>query len=749
MSLRSQLFPAELEERYQFLGLLGKGGMGAVFRAQDRQLQRVVAIKRMTLSADETAFRRFQREAHSMASIHHPNVIDVYDYGVLREGPYIVMEFLEGADLGKLLGKIDPLEALLPIADALEAVHAKDLIHRDLKPANIIRTREGRSVLTDFGLAFDPGMTALTATQVAPGTLSYMSPEQLRGKAAGPASDWYAWGATLYVLYEEVHPYQADVLHALITQDITLPSLGFEALAPDSPQARVIRAALADDPAARPRTRADVDRILAGEEAVAPRHTPGGAVSSTGARALASGAFPPEAGPVPRGRLVPIAAGLGLVGLAAGVLWPEAPAPPPPVASEAPAQARPAGPFSAGYPELLRGELRAAGGRATPTHDPLDPDPAAWGRVLDELPEARRFHRWIAGGGRPEELPVQLRDELRQVDETFVDQLLPKPFYPYLYLDPVEDLASPPEEYRAWESFARAPLPSRIGGWRLLAAQAFSEAARRREDFGRELEGFADGKEPSEPFPVGLRAYTFGGNVSFKHFVDSAFRDRDHRLALAPWTREATRALRRFVYATGRALREDPPDAAALANLSKHLADRLRLLWLSSASAVDLDALVGGTAETPAARWFSGFLAGDIAWARARAGDVDEEAFARELVYLRGAAQTAAEDPASRYLAADAAGRLVARLESRGRVAQVDAAYDDLGARLLGASEARGDLGPSAWALIRVAESWQRRSGGPPRAGELTRLVTWLEERVANLDAHSQLPRIAALRARL
>lgn len=243
--------------------------------------------------------------------------------------------------------------------------------------------------------------------------------------------------------------------------------------------------------------------------------------------------------------------------------------------------------------------------------------------------------------------------------------------------------------------------------------------------------------------------FTFGGNVSFKHFVYSAFRTRYHRLALEPWTRDATRALRSFVYATGRALRQNPGDAPALANLSKHLADRLRLLWCSSASGVDLEALVGGRIETPASRWFAGFLAGDIAWARARAGEVDERDFAREILLLEAAARAPAASRPARYMVADARWRLASRLADGGRHQELDALYDELADRLYAATSESDDLGPNAWALLEVAESWAQREGGPPRPAEATRLMRWLEERAGNLDQNSQVPRIEALRTRL
>src|SRR5581483_9072452 len=194
---------------YEIAALIGKGGMGEVYRANDTRLGRTVAIK---VSAREFS-DRFEREARAISSLNHPNLCTLYDVGPNS----LVMEFVEGDTLSKLIdqGPI-PLDRALPyavqITDALAAAHAKGVIHRDLKPGNIIVTRNGVKVL-DFGLAklsSDKPASGSGSTDVATmtepitgagailGTLHYMSPEQVEGKDTDQRSDIFALGVVVY-----------------------------------------------------------------------------------------------------------------------------------------------------------------------------------------------------------------------------------------------------------------------------------------------------------------------------------------------------------------------------------------------------------------------------------------------------------------------------------------------------------------------------------------------------------------------
>lgn len=278
--------------------------MGWVVLAHDRELDRLVAVKLSLLSEPATR-RRFLREAETLSRIQHPHVVRVFEAGEARDGAYVVMEFLEGASLEDEPALGDPLEVLRPIAGALEAVHEHGLIHRDLKPGNIVRAGDGRPVLIDFGLILDAEQTALTKAGSFVGTVAYMAPERLReGAAVTAAVDWYAWGVTAYQLLEGRAPFapQAVAAWALAGER---PPLEFSRSAPGDPLRVVIEACMDEDPAARPRSLAEVDRLLAGR-ALAGREDSRGSAGRSGARApvsssqvrgAASSASPGEAGP--------------------------------------------------------------------------------------------------------------------------------------------------------------------------------------------------------------------------------------------------------------------------------------------------------------------------------------------------------------------------------------------------------------------------------------------------------------------
>jgi len=212
---------ALLEGRYRLLRLVGRGGMGLVYQAEDTQLGRVVALKLLhpQKAGDATMLARFRQEARASASIGHPGIVDVLDLGQTRQGaPYFVMEFLVGETLGQRLER----ERRLPIAetvwilsgvlDALEAAHACGIVHRDLKPDNIFLVADPVGVkVLDFGISKlqgeGPG-TRLTNTGVVIGTPRYMSPEQARGsQSLGPASDLFSLGSVMYRMLAGVPPF--------------------------------------------------------------------------------------------------------------------------------------------------------------------------------------------------------------------------------------------------------------------------------------------------------------------------------------------------------------------------------------------------------------------------------------------------------------------------------------------------------------------------------------------------------------
>jgi eukaryotic-like serine/threonine-protein kinase len=195
--------------RYQVLGRVGSGGMGAVYRARDPELDRVVAVKvprfQGPAEARELARQRFLREARAAARVRHPNICPLYDVGEHEGAPYAVMAFIDGPSLAEALrqGPMEPARAVRlarKVALALEAVHAEGVIHRDLKPANVLLDRAGEPLLTDFGLArsLAPG-EPLTEQGAVMGTPAYMAPEQAAGDLGrvGPWTDVYGLGVVL------------------------------------------------------------------------------------------------------------------------------------------------------------------------------------------------------------------------------------------------------------------------------------------------------------------------------------------------------------------------------------------------------------------------------------------------------------------------------------------------------------------------------------------------------------------------
>ena len=205
---------------YEVEALLGRGGMGVVYRARHLRLNRLVALKMLLAGAYAGPHERarFQREAEAVAGLRHANIVQVYDVGDHDGCPYFTMELLEGGSLAQALaGTPQPARQaaalLTTLAEAVQAAHQAGIVHRDLKPANILLTAEGTPKVADFGLArhFD-GEPALTLSGARIGTPSYMAPEQVIGKAGtiGPAADIYALGAVLYEMLTGRPPFRGE-----------------------------------------------------------------------------------------------------------------------------------------------------------------------------------------------------------------------------------------------------------------------------------------------------------------------------------------------------------------------------------------------------------------------------------------------------------------------------------------------------------------------------------------------------------
>ncbi len=211
-----------LGKRYEILEKIGTGGMGNVYKAHDRRLDRIVAIKILKLeyNDDSNFIRKFKRESLAAASISHPNIVSIFDVGSETIDDdvvhYIVMEYIDGKTLKELInedGRLPEKRALnyaLQIAEALKMAHSKHIVHRDIKSQNIMVTKDDRVKVTDFGIARVADNTTVTATNAVMGSVHYFSPEQARGAKVDNRSDIYSMGIVLYEMLTGTLPFDAD-----------------------------------------------------------------------------------------------------------------------------------------------------------------------------------------------------------------------------------------------------------------------------------------------------------------------------------------------------------------------------------------------------------------------------------------------------------------------------------------------------------------------------------------------------------
>jgi serine/threonine-protein kinase len=294
--------------RYRLVELLGQGGMATIFRATDAQLGREVAVKVLhpQYGTDPDFVARFRQEAQAAASLSHPNIVGVYDFGTDAAGPYIVMELVDGEDVATLLARNGPLpprqaaRLAAEVAHALAAAHARGIVHRDVKPGNILVSSDGRVKVADFGIARAWADARLTLPGVTLGTVHYLSPEQALGQPATEASDIYSLGVVLYELLAGRRPWEGDTPAAVAMARVNAPAPLVSAVRPGVPPAleAIDRTALSPDPASRyPSAGAMAAALEAFLEASAPRPT---AVPTAAAAAgVAAAARPPAPPPGP------------------------------------------------------------------------------------------------------------------------------------------------------------------------------------------------------------------------------------------------------------------------------------------------------------------------------------------------------------------------------------------------------------------------------------------------------------------
>src|SRR6266567_4099447 len=244
----------QIISHYRVVERIGGGGMGVVYKAEDTELGRLVAIKFLPdeLARDPQALERFRREARAASALNHPNICTIHEIGQHDSQSFIVMELLEGATLqSRIAGKPLPIEQYvewaIQLCDALESAHAKGIVHRDIKPGNIFITQRGQPKILDFGLAKKSGaQTAegivggtnmataslpevhLTSPGAAVGTVAYMSPEQARGEEIDARSDLFSFGAVLYQMVTGKAPFLGEtaavIFDGILRETPTPPS---------------------------------------------------------------------------------------------------------------------------------------------------------------------------------------------------------------------------------------------------------------------------------------------------------------------------------------------------------------------------------------------------------------------------------------------------------------------------------------------------------------------------------------------
>ncbi|WP_347487922.1 Stk1 family PASTA domain-containing Ser/Thr kinase [Desulfoscipio sp. XC116] len=261
-----------LGNRYEILEKLGGGGMAIVYKSRDTFLNRYVTVKvlRPEFTSDEDFIRRFRREAQAVASLSHPNIVNIHDVGQEEGIHYLVMEYIQGDNLKAVIrknGHLKPDHAVrfaVQVCGALEHAHENHIVHRDVKPHNILITDDGRAKLTDFGIAMEATSGTITRTDTIMGSVHYLSPEQARGETATAKSDIYAVGILLYEMLTGKQPYSGDSPIAVALKHIQETPQPVDEVNKDVPAelAAVVMRAMEKKPENRYKSAAELARYL-------------------------------------------------------------------------------------------------------------------------------------------------------------------------------------------------------------------------------------------------------------------------------------------------------------------------------------------------------------------------------------------------------------------------------------------------------------------------------------------------------
>ena len=307
---------------------IGRGGMGVVYEARQQSLNRTVAVKILPaeMAGDATTAARFVREAHSMARLRHPNIVDVIDVGEEDGTPFFAMKYIDGESLRSLVQREG---ALLPeraakiaaeVADALDHAHQRDVVHRDIKPANILIDSSGRAVVTDFGIAKVADSTGLTSTGVSIGTPEYMSPELVRGNPIDGRTDIYGLGVVLYQMVTGRVPFSATTPLAIAMKHVSDAPLTPRAVGVVCPEwlETVILKALAKEPSDR---FPSASAMAAALRAAAPVPAPAPSPTASGSGTVASAGLRSTQGSRRRWAAIAAVAVVGTLLVLGGIGW--------------------------------------------------------------------------------------------------------------------------------------------------------------------------------------------------------------------------------------------------------------------------------------------------------------------------------------------------------------------------------------------------------------------------------------------